>query len=276
MKKRIKDLLLVFGGCFLCALAFNVFFSPYHIMPGGVSGIAIILNYLFNLEYALSILLLSIMFLLISFIFFGKKSTLKSINGSLLLPTFVYFTGLILSNFDLKIDNMLLASVFGGLVFGFGIGLVYKAGYTTGGSEILSKILNKYAHISLGTSTLIVDGIISTLGIFIFGLEVFIYSIISVYIASIVINKVLLGIFGNKSFYIITSHPNEIKEFIIKELGHGATIIDGKGAYSNKNKSIILAVIPTSDYYKLKDGLASIDNDAFFTVCESYEVGGGK
>ena len=90
------------------------------------------------------------------------------------------------------------------------------------------------------------------------------------------IDKVMLGLFGNKSFYIITNKPDKIKDFIIKDLGHGATIIDGKGAYSNEDKYIILAVIPSSDYYKLKDGLKRIDSEAFFVVCESYEVGGGK
>ena len=129
---------------------------------------------------------------------------------------------------------------------------------------------------SLGTATFLIDSIITICGAFIFGFEILIYSIITIYIISLMIDKVILGFFGNKSFYIITSKPNEIKEFILNELGHGATIMNGKGAYSNEKRSVILSVIPTSDYYKLKDGLTDIDNDAFFVACDSYEVGGGK
>ena len=273
---RIKRFFMVVLGCLICALAFNVFFSPYHIMPGGVSGIAIILKRIFDLDESVTVLLLSIMLLLISLIFLGSKATLKSVIGSILFPVFIYLTNLFLVYIDLNIYNKLLASLVGGVMFGLGIGLVYKEGYTTGGSDILSKIIYKYLHISLGNATLIIDGIITIVGTFVFGFETLIYSLITIYMISIMIDKVMLGLFGNKSFYIITSNPSKIKDFIIKDLGHGATIIDGKGAYSNEDKSIILAVIPSSDYYKLKDKLKELDNNAFFVVCNSYEVGGGK
>ena len=273
---RFKNLIMVVLGCIFCALALVIFFSPFHLVPGGVSGISIVINYLFQIDISLSVLILSLLLLLVSFIFLGKEEALKSANGSIILPITIYLVGLIFKNIDIDLNDTLLASVFGGLTFGLGIGLVYKAGYTTGGSEIIAKIINKYFHLSLGASTFVVDGIITTIGIFVFGLETFIYSIIAVYIASLVINRVMSGIFGNKSFYIITNKPDEIKKLIIKDLGHGVTIIDGKGAYSNETRSIIMAVIPTSDYYKLKDGIARIDKDAFFTVCDSYEVGGGK
>lgn len=273
---KIKRFLMVVLGCLICALAFNIFFSPYHIMPGGVSGIAIIIKRLFDLEESVTVFILSIMLLLISWIFLGGKATIRSIIGSILFPLFIYLTNLVLGYFDLNIYNKLLASLVGGVVFGLGIGIVYKEGYTTGGSDILSKIFYKYFHISLGNATLIIDGIITLVGTFVFGFEILVYSLISIYVISVMIDKVMLGLFGSKSFYIITSKPDKIKKFILKDLGHGATIIDGKGAYSNEDKSIILAVIPSSDYYKLKDGLSKLDNDAFFVVCESYEVGGGK
>ena len=273
---KIKRFLMVVLGCLICALAFNIFFSPYHIMPGGVSGIAIIIKRLFDLEESITVFLLSIMLLCISFIFLGGKATIRSIIGSILFPLFIYVTNLVLVYFDLNIYNNLLASLIGGVMFGLGIGIVYKEGYTTGGSDILSKIFYKYFHISLGNATLIIDGIITLIGTFVFGFEILVYSLISIYVISVMIDKVMLGLFGSKSFYIITSKPDKIKKFIINDLGHGVTIIDGKGAYSKEDKSIILTVIPSSDYYKLKDGLSTLDEKAFFVVCESYEVGGGK
>ena len=273
---RIKSVLMVVLGCLICALSFNIFLAPYHIMPGGVSGIAIIFKSLWDVPEALSILLLSLILLLFSFLFLGKESTFKTINGSLLFPLFVYLTDLLLSNFDLLIYNKLLAALIGGVTMGIGVGIVYKEGYTTGGSEILSKIVNKFLHISLGNATLVIDGIITLSGVFVFGFETLVYSFIAIYMMSIMIDKVMLGLFGNKSFYIITNKPDEVKKFILSDLGHGATIINGKGAYTNEKKSIILTIIPSSDYYKLKDGLKEIDEKAFFVVSELYEVGGGK
>lgn len=273
---KLKRLLMVVLGCLICAFAFNVFLSPYEVMPGGVSGIAIIFKKVFALEESMTIFLLSIMILIISLIMLGVKSTARSVLGSLLYPLFVYLTSLVLVHFDLTIDNRLLASIVGGITMGIGVGIVYKVGYTTGGVDIIAKIFNKYFHMSLGTATFLIDSIITICGAFIFGFEILIYSIITIYIISLMIDKVILGFFGNKSFYIITSKPNEIKEFILNELGHGATVMNGKGAYSNEKRSVILSVIPTSDYYKLKDGLTDIDNNAFFVACDSYEVGGGK
>lgn len=273
---KIKRLIMVVVGCLICALSFNIFLSPYQIMPGGISGVAIIFKKIFELEEYITIFLLSIMLLLISLIFLGKKSTIRSIIGSILYPLFIYLTSLFLNYFDLTIYNRLLAAIIGGITFGLGIGIVYKVGYTTGGADILSKIFNKYFHISLGRATLIIDSIITILGTFVFGFETLVYSLISIFLISMMVDRVILGLFGNKSFYIITSKPDKIKEFILTELGHGATIINGKGAYSNEDKAVILAVIPTSDYYRLKDGLQKYDKNAFFVVCDSYEVGGGR
>ena len=273
---KIKNLLMLIIGCLICALSFNIFLSPYHIVSGGVSGIAVILKNLFDYEEAITVLILSIFLLGISLIFLGKKATVNSVIGSILFPIFIYLTKMLLQYFDLNIYNRLLASLIGGVTMGIGVGIVYKQGYTTGGTEIIAKMINKYFHVSLGISTFIIDGIVTFMGLIVFDFETVIYSLITIYLMSILIDKVMLGLFGNKSFYIITTHPEEIKKYINEELGHGATIIKGKGAFTNEEKYVILVVIPTNDYYKLKDGLKRIDDDAFFVVSNSYEVGGGK
>ena len=245
---KLKTFLMVVLGCLICSLSFNIFLSPYSIMPGGVSGIAIIFKKIFDLEESLSILILSIGLLGLSLITLGKRTFFNSVVGSILFPLFVYITTFILQYLDLSITNRLLASIIGGLTFGFGIGIVYKEGFTTGGSEIIAKTINKYFPISLGNATLIIDGIITIFGGFIFGFETLIYSLITIYMMSIMIDKVMLG----------------------------PTIVKGKGAYTEEDKYIILVVIPTSDYYKMKDGLKKLDKNAFFVVSDSYEVGGGK
>lgn len=273
---KIKKILIVVLGTLISALAFNIFFSPYHIVIGGVSGIAIILKNVFSFDESLTILILSLFLYLLGIIFLEKKEMIKTFIISILFPLFIYLTNYLLALVDFTIDSRLLASITGGVLFGFGLGIIYKEGYTTGGIDIVTKILNKYYKISFGVATFILDGIVTMLGAFIFGFETLVYSIVAIYIYSALIDKVSLGLIGNKTFNIVTSKPNEVKEFILNELHHGVTIINGRGAYSNEKKSILFVVIPKKDYYKLKDGIKKIDNNAFFVVSSSYEVGGGK
>ncbi len=271
-----KGILMIVFGTMICAFAFNIFLSPYEIVPGGVGGISIVLHHLFDWDESLVIAVLSFIFLLIGYIFLGKKEVFKAILGSILFSFFAYLSSYVLQFVDFSIDSRLLSAVVGGVMYGFGIGLVYREGYTTGGGDIAAKIFTKYFHIPMGGSVLIVDSVIAIMGVFVFGFETLIYSALTIYIYSVVIDKVILGISGNKSFYIITNNPNKIKKFITEELHHGVTILKGRGAYTDDDKYLLFVVIPTRDYYRLKDGINKLDQDAFFVVSQSYEVGGGK
>lgn len=273
---KFKSLIMIIIGTLICALSFNIFIVPHDILPGGVSGISIIVNEYFDINRSLFILISSVILLIISYIFLGKEKTFKSIFGSILFPILVFVTEKILLNHHLVVNNVLLSSIFGGVTFGLGLGLVYKENYTTGGTDIINQILHKYLYTSMGTGVIITDGLVLLFGASIFGFEILMYSIITLYLISTVIDKVMLGISNSKSFYIITCETKKVSEYIINDLKHGVTILDGKGAYSEENKSVLLTVIPTSDYYKLKEGLRLIDNKAFFVVSDSYEVGGGR
>ena len=136
--------------------------------------------------------------------------------------------------------------------------------------------MNKYAKVSIGTSMLIIDGLIVLSGGFVFGWTKFMYAIIVLYIISILTDKVLLGISSSKAFYIVTSKQEEISDYVINELGHSVTIFDAKGGYSKTKNPVLFTVIPTKEYYKLKVGINEIDKNAFFTVVDAYEVLGGE
>ena len=276
MKGRIKRFIIVIIGTFIAALGYNIFLSPYHIVVGGISGIAIILSKLFQLNEALSILVIFMFLYIIGSIFLEKKEMIKTFIVSILYPLFIYLTSFLLIQLDLSIDNRLLAGIMGGVVFGFGLGLIYHEGYTTGGMDIVTKILHKYLNFNYNNTTIVLDSLVAIIGAFIFGFETLIYSLITIYIYSMMIDRVILGLLGNKSFNIITAKPDEVKKFIMEELHHGVTILNGRGAYTGDKKSILFVVIPKRDYYKLKDGIKKIDNKAFFVVSSSYEVGGGK
>lgn len=272
----MKKYLFLFIGCLISALAFNIFFVPYDIVTGGVSGISIVVNHFITINNGIFILIVSSVLLVICLIFLGKEKFLYTILGSILFSILVYLTDILLKYLPISIDSVILSTIFGGILFGFGLGLVFKYGFSTGGTDIIALLLNKYLHVTVGNGILIIDGIIVIIGGVVFGINNMLYAILAIAIISMVIDKVSLGLFSKKSFYIVTDKADEVSKFIMQDLGHGVTSFKGKGAYTNADKTVLLTVIPSSDYYKLKDGLHKIDTNAFFVVSDSYEVSGGE
>ena len=273
---RVKSYLITIIGILISAFSFCVFFKPYGIVSSGVAGISILFNELFDLNEAVSIFLLSIMFLIIGCLFLGYEDVKKSILGTILFPLFIYLFSVVTIKIDLSIDNNLLACIVGGLSLGFGMGLIYRDDHYIGGIDILNRILARNSDADYSIITIITDVIVVLFGGLVFGFETLVYSAIAIFFYRLMIEKIIIGIGDNRSFYIITSKGDRIKKMIVDDLGHGATIIKGKGAYSNENKDVIFVAIPRKDYYRLKEGIKKIDKEAFFIVSSSYEVGGGK
>ncbi len=270
----LKRYLTFIFGIFLISLAFNLFLLPGDIVAGGVSGLSIVFKRFFNINPALFILASSVFLLIMSLIFLGKEQTAKSVIGSLMFPLFIKLTTNISAYLNLNIDNQFLIAVFGGIIFGFGAGLIFKMGFTSGGTDILNQIASKYLKISMGTATIIIDGLVVLIGGFVFGWVKFMYAVVVLSLVSIMVDKVLIGISDCKAFYIITKKTNEISKFIFEEMGHSVTIFDAKGGFSNKKSPVLFAVIPTKEYFKFRSGIHQIDEDAFFLVTDAYEVKG--
>ena len=275
-KHKIKRYFQLFVGLLLMAFAFNLFILPNDLVFGGVSGIGIIVTHYVNIDFSLFVLIVSVFLLILSYIFLGKEVSRNSVLGSILFPIFLKLTALVTNYINLDMSDQLLFALVGGAVYGFGAGLVFKAGFTTGGTDVLNQILSKYAKISMGNSMLIIDGLIVISGAFVFGFLKFMYAIIILYIISILTDKVLIGISESKAFYIITSKKEEVCDFVINELNHSITTMDAKGGFSNKKNPVLFTVIPTKEYFKFKQGIKMIDKDAFFTVIDAYEVMGGE
>ncbi len=273
---RVKNYLTTIIGIMICAISFCIFFLPYNIIPSGMAGIAIIFHKLFGVTEVITICLLSIMFLVIGCIYLTKNEVKKAILGTILFPWFIFLFIFLFQKIDLSIDNNLLTSIVGGVSLGFGMGLVYRSDHFIGGIDLLNRILDRKVNVNYSFITLITDIAVVVIGGLIFGFESFVYSIISIFIYRQMIEKVTVGIGDNRAFYIITTKPDAMKEMIINELEHGATILKGKGAYTKEERYIIFSVIPKRDYYKLKEGIRKIDKKAFYVVSSSYEVGGGK
>ncbi len=271
--KRVLEFVL---GCFFVSLGYNIFIAPNKLVPKGVGGIAIILNNLFSWNNSTIIFILNAILLVFSLIFLGKEKTKASIFGSLLFPFCVRLTENI--NVWLQIDtsHLLLSSIFGGIIYGFGSGLIFRAGFTSGGTDILNQIASKYGKMSIGKSMLITDGlIVISSGIFL-GINNMLYSILSLYITSTISDRVILGISDNKTFLIITDKEEEVKDYILNRLKHGVTVFNAKCCYHKENEIVLMTVLPTREYYHLKMGIRKIDKDAFYIITDTYQVFGGE
>lgn len=275
-KYKVRRYIELVIGILLVALAYNIFLLPNDIVFGGVSGLAIIVKKFITLNPSTFIMISSVILLFISYIFLGKDQTKGSIVGSILFPILVNLTANINQYINIDTSNILLSVIFGGILYGFGAGLVFKAGFTTGGTDIINQIISKYFHVSMGNAMLMSDGLIVLAGGFFFGITKLMYAIIVVYIIGIMTDKVLLGISNSKAFYIITNEDEKIRDYLINELHHGVTIFSVKGGYTHKKDEVILCVVPTNEYYRVKEGIREIDEQAFFVICDAYEVFGGE
>ena len=275
-KSLVKRTIEFIIGCFLIALAYNIFVVPNNLVPGNVGGLAVIFNRLFNISNSIVILILNIFLLILSYILLGKEKTKATILGSLLLSVFVSLTENI--NIWLQIDTsqVLLSSIFGGIIYGFGAGMVFKAGFTTGGTDIINQIICKYGKTSMGKSMLMSDGLIVLLSGVVFEINNMMYSILMLYIISLMADRVVLGVSESKMFMIVTDKEEEVRKFILKELGQKITVFNAHGGYKKKLENVIMTVLPTKDYYLLKEGIKTIDENAFYIITDSYEVFGGK
>ena len=256
---KYKNLLWLVCGALISALSYNIFFVPYNIIPGNIGGIGIIFKKVFDLDIMWTIGLLSIMCWLIGIIFLDKKEIIKSLWVLLLFPILVYGTSFLLTYVNVTISDNLLSSVVGGMSLGFGVGLVARNGYYITGYDIIVRVMEKEFKLNATLLMYIVNLVILLIGAYFFDFEIFIYSSISFVSFMLVLDKVILGIDSNKSFYIITTKPKQIKKFILDDLKHGVTELKGHGAYSDDEKYILFVSIPTRDYYKLRDGLNKLE-----------------
>ena len=260
---------------FLSAIVYNLFILPLNLVTGGTNGIAVITHYLYDIDPALMIFLLSAAFVVISYMYLGKEKTFTTIIVSILYPIFVELTANLRLVVSSETDALLLV-IFAGALSGVSNGLIYKVGYNSGGTSVISQIAFEKFNFSIAKTSFIINTIVVLSGAFFFGITNALYAVIYLYINNIVTDKVLLGISNNKAFYIITNEEDKVKDYIINELKHDVTAFDVKGGFLDNRKKALLTVVPTREYYKMTEGIKRIDKKAFFVATDSYQVEGGK
>lgn len=275
-KQLIYRIGLMLTSLILGAVVYNIFLLPLNIVSGGVSGVATITKHLYNIDPSIMIFILSAICCVISLIFLGIERTTGTIASSLLYPVLVKLTSPLTELISTKADDIFIIIIFAGILSGIANGLMYRSGYTNGGFPVICSILQKYFKIPVSKSSLIINLVIVFFGGIFFGSTNAMYTIILLYINSIVLDKVLLGISQNKALYIVTYEEKKIKEYIINKLNHTVTNFDIKGGFMERKRKMLLTIIPSREYYKVTELIKREDREAFFIVTDSYEIIGGK
>lgn len=272
-KNVFKRHIMLIAGCFIVAIAFNLFFLQYNIVCFGVSGISIVFNK-FGVNPSVFIVITNLILLLIAYFFLGVDNVKNQIVGALIYPIFIDLTSNLTDIIKFQDLEMILIAVIGGILAGIGYGLIYKSGYSTGGTDVVGQLVCKYSKVSMGNAMMFVNFGIIIFGKIVFSWETFMYALVVAYLISIATDKILLGISNSKAFYIVVDKDKDdiVNDFLLSLHGVGSTIIDASGGYSNDKQTLILAVAPTRMYFVIKEGLREIDKNIFYLVCDSYEV----
>lgn len=273
-KKNIfKRYLMLLSGCLIVAFAFNLFFLRYDIVCFGVSGISIVLAK-FGVNPSMFIMGANIFLLIISYFFLGVEDVKNQLVGAIIYPIFVSLTAKITDLIDFGNIEFIIIAIMGGVIAGVGYGLIYKSGFSTGGTDVIGNLICKYSKISMGNAMMFVNVSIIAIGKIVFPWKIVMYAIVVAYLISVATDRILLGISNSKAFYIVVDKEKEefVREFLTSLPGVGSTVIDASGGYSNDRQTLILAVVPTKMYFIIKEGLSEIDRNIFYLVCDSYEV----
>lgn len=272
-KDNFKEFLLITIGILLVAISVVYFFEPNNIAAGGITGLAIVINhYIPFISIGPLVLIMDVALFLISLIVIGPKFGVKSIYCSLLLSISMW---VMQKFFQFTITNdLMLATIFGTLIAALGMAIVFNANASSGGTDIIAKILNKFFHFNIGKSLLMVDFLVTLLGAITFGIDVGLYGLLSVIVNGVVIDKIIAGFKVKSEITIISYRNKEISEYILNDLERGCTFIKGIGGFTGKDTSLLYTVLDRSEFIKLKNHIINIDKNAFITVGEVHEVMG--
>lgn len=281
-KRWLINYSLIILGSFILAAGFVFFISPNKIVPGGVYGIAIVVHFITKglLSWApegfpigLMGLILNIPLTIMGIKILGPKFGVKTVIGFVLSSVFMDLITYFWGEKPLVTGDVLLSSIFGGVLVGIGLGLIFKSKATSGGSDIIAMIIAKYTHIPLGQLMIYVDSVIVLLGLVVFAdWKIPLYSWIVIFITGKVIDVVLQGISFDKTLFIISDKYEEIRERIIVDLNRGGTYIPGKGMFNGSEKTIIFTVVNRREMAILEEFIHQIDPAAFVTVLEANEI----
>lgn len=272
MLRHIKSILTIIFGAAIYAFGLTYFVVPHHLFEGGATGITLITYYLFNISISVMNLIINIPLFILAWKIFGAKTLYSSLLGTISLSIWLAIFEKIPLSFNLEGDLVIVALV-AGVLLGLGLGIIFNAGGTTGGTDIVARILNKYTNISVGKLLFALDFLILMLILIIFqDLRLVTYTLLFDFIVSRVIDLIGEGGYAGKGFMIISQNPMEVADKINEELGRGVTFISGQGYYSQKDLKIVYCIVARNEMIKMKELIHTIDPKAFITITEAHEI----
>ena len=277
---KFKDILAIIFGAGIFSFGIYFLVIPFHFYEGGATGITLITYYLFKIPVSIMNLLINIPLFVLAWKLLGKKSLYLSLLGTFSVSAWMaIFEAMPLSHryhhfiFDAFKGDILLACIASGVVLGLGLGIIFNAGGTTGGTDILARIFNKYTSLSMGKLMLIVDAIVLITVVVVFqDVRTAMYTLFFILIDTLVIDLIGEGGFAGKGFLIVTSKPEKIAKKVSDDLGRGITFIRGMGYYSRKDLDIVYCVVSRNEMKQMKDIINRIDPFAFITISEAHEI----
>lgn len=274
-KPFLSHLIQILFGNFLIAVSVSCFVVPNKILSGGLAGVIVALYPIFPfINISLTISILTVLLFFVGAIFLGKKFVFTTIISTICYPIFLNLLTVFYQNQHLT-QNVLLATLYSGLLFGLGTGIVFRVGSSTGGMDVVALLMEKYLHIPLSKACLILDSAAVLLGLTTYSVEAVLIGLIFSYSSSVMVNKALtFGGQKTKSVYIISDQYQEMIRKIDTTLKRGTTIIYAEGSYSKKRKDILLVVVENKQYPKLSEIVYETDPKSFMIIVDAHEVHG--
>lgn len=271
----IKKIIFITLGSFITATGINLFIIPSKLLSGGLSGISIIIHYLFNISVGIILLLLNIPLFILSALKINKKFTILTIIGTVSLSTCLIMTTPFVHIISpVEETDKLLYCIYGGVLTGIGIGIVFANDGSTGGIDIISTLVKIKYNIDIGMGSFIINSIIIAIGSVLFNYKVGLYTLVVMYISSIFTDKALKGFNKQKMLFIITNKQKEVSSAVMLNLKRGVTVLYGEGAYTKNKKNIIYCIVSPRQLPKIKNIIKEIDRNAFISIIDASEVQG--
>lgn len=272
-KNFYVDILVIIIGSFISSLGVNLFLSNAKLLSGGVTGIALILQYLWEVPSGITVFLLNIPLFFVSYKYLNKRFTIYTAIGMLSFSTALMITKPLSTL--VQVDDMLLYCIYGGILSGIGSGLIFYRNGSTGGTDIITMVIRKkYSNFDIGQVGFAFNLIIVTVSIFIFGLPRALYTLISMFITSTILDKVLNGFTSKKLLLILTEKEDDIINYVIKDMNRGITALMAEGGYTRDKKRLLYVAVTTSQMISLKTKILRVDPKAFITIIDVSEVKG--
>ena len=272
-KSFYVDVVVIILGCFISSLGVNLFLSNAKLLSGGVTGIGLILQYLWNIPSGITVFILNIPLFIVSYKFLSKRFTIYTAIGMISFSTALMLTKPLSSL--VQVDDTLLYCIYGGVLSGIGYGLVFFRNGSIGGTDIITMVVRKkYSNLDIGKVGFGFNLIIVTLAAFIFGLPKALYTLLSMFITSTILDKVLNGFTSKKLLLVLTEKEEDIITYVIKNMHRGITSLMAEGGYTHNQKKLLYIAVTTSQMISLKNRILRIDPKAFITIIDVSEVKG--